>query len=153
PDLAPAVGLVMIYAARSASWRERLHAASLALAIAVPFLIWMRIDSGSWIPQTIEAKELFFAEACAPLTMKMGVAFQAVSAFLLMVAPLVPCAPVLVRDRLGRYGLVAIGVTLAAFVMRFPAGLSHNDSRYLYAIIVPWLSFGLACRLRQGGPF
>src|SRR4029079_17800981 len=40
---------------------------------------------------------------------------------------------------------------LLACTIRFPAGLSHNDSRYLYAILTPWLSYGVALRLRRGG--
>jgi hypothetical protein len=123
------------------------------LCIGGPLLLWLRVDTGAWAPQTMQAKAVFFAESCQPLRLKAIAVYAAVSRFLLITAPISICATVLWRERLGRYGLVAIGLTLAAFLLRFPTGLSHNDSRYLYPILVPWLSFAVASRLSRGGPW
>jgi hypothetical protein len=153
PELVPASALLLLYASRDAGWRDRMAAAAIAFAVSAPLVLWIRVDTGSWVPQTIQAKQLFFAEACGELPLKTAVVFATVSRFLITVAPLAICAIALVRDRLGRYGAVACAATLAAFAMRFPAGLSHNDSRYLYAILTPWLSYGVALRLRHGGAF
>jgi len=149
--LLPASALLLLYASRDAGWRDRMTAVAIALAVSAPLVLWIRVDTGSWVPQTIQAKQLFFAQACGELPLKTAVVFATVSRFLITVAPLAICAIALVRDRLGRYGAVACAATLAAFAMRFPAGLSHNDSRYLYAILTPWLSYGVALRLRHGG--
>jgi hypothetical protein len=99
----------------------------------------------------MQAKAMFFAESCQPLQLKAIAVYAVVSKFLLIAAPITVCAAALWRERLGRYGLVAIGLTLTAFLLRFPTGLSHNDSRYLYPILVPWLSLGVASRLSRGG--
>jgi hypothetical protein len=151
PELLPASALLLLYALGDAGWRDRLKAVAIALAVSAPLVLWIRVDTGAWVPQTIQAKQLFFAQACGELPLKAAVVFAAVSRFLIMVAPLAIGAIALVRDRLGRYGAVACVATLAAFAMRFPGGLSHNDSRYLYAILAPWLSYGVALRLRDGG--
>jgi hypothetical protein len=124
---------------------------AIALAVSAPLVLWIRVDTGAWVPQTIEAKQLFFAQACGELPLKIAVVFATVSRFLITVAPLAVCAIALMRDPLGRFGAGACAATLAAFAMRFPAGLAHNDSRYLYAILTPWLSYGVALRLRRGG--
>ena len=151
PELLPASGLLLLYASREAGWRDRGTAVAIALAVSAPLVLWIRVDTGAWVPQTIQAKQLFFAQACGELPLKTAVVFATVSRFLITVAPLAICATALARDPLGRYGAAACAATLAAFTMRFPAGLSHNDSRYLYAILTPWLSYGVALRLRHGG--
>ena len=151
PDLAPAAVLLLVYAGREHGWRQRLNAAALALATAVPLLLWIRVDTGAWIPQTMQAKQLFFAEMCGPFTAKSAVVLVALSNFLVVVAPISISAVALWRHRLGSYGLLAVALTLAAFAIRFPGGLSHNSSRYLYALLIPWLSLGAALRLSRGG--
>ena len=151
PELVPASALLLLYASRGARWRDRMKAVAIVAAVAGPLLLWVRVDTGAWLPQTIQAKQLFFAQACGELPLKSAVVFATVSRFLITMAPLAICAVALVRDRLGRYGALACAATLAAFTIRFPAGLSHNDSRYLYAILTPWLSYGVALRLRRGG--
>ena len=151
PELLPTSGLLLLYASRQAGWDDRIKAIAIAAAVSMPLLLWIRVDTGAWVPQTIQAKQLFFAQACGELPLKAAVVFAAVSRFLVTMAPLAICAVALVRDRLGRCGALACAATLAAFAIRFPAGLSHNDSRYLYAILTPWLSYGVALRLRRGG--
>jgi hypothetical protein len=151
PELLPASALLLLYVSRGTEWRDRVKAIGVVTATAGPILLWIRVDTGAWLPQTIQAKQLFFAQACGELPLKGAVVFATVSRFLITMAPLAIGAIALVRDRLGRYGALACAATLAAFTIRFPAGLSHNDSRYLYAILTPWLSYGVALRLRRGG--
>jgi hypothetical protein len=150
PELLPASGLLLLYASRGTAWRDRMKVVAVAAAVGGPLLLWIRLDTGAWVPQTIQAKQLFFAQACGELPLKGAVVFATVSKFLVTMAPLAICAVALVNDRLGRYGALACAATLAVFAIRFPAGLSHNDSRYLYAILTPWLSYGVALCLRRG---
>jgi len=151
PDMIPAAAVTLLFAARDTEWRTQLRAGALALLISGPILLWLRLDTGAWIPQTMQAKTFFFAESCQPLRLKAMAVYVAVSAFLLITGPLVIYAAVLWRERLGGYAALAIGLSLAAFMLRFPGGLSHNYSRYLYPIFMPWLSLGAAVRLRRGG--
>jgi hypothetical protein len=151
PDLVPAAGALVLYAGRGIEWRQKARAATIALLVGGSLFLWVRLDTGAWAPQTLQAKQVFFAEWCQPVGLKATAVYTAVLTFLLNAGPISICAAALWRERLGRYGLVAIALTLTAFLLRFPGGLAHNYSRYLYPILTPWLSFGVALRLSRGG--
>lgn len=151
PDLAPAAVVLGLYASRGRPLRERAIGLGIGLLVASPLLLWVHHDTGEWLPQTLQAKALFFAEMCRPLQAKAIAVYAALSNYLLLMAPLAVCALALWRDALGRCGLAAIALTLAAFLIAFPGGLFHNDSRYLYAIATPWLSLGAALQFSRGG--
>src|SRR5205823_8079070 len=55
PELLPASALLLLYASRDAGWRDRLKAAAIAFAVSAPLVLWIRVDTGAWIPQTIQA--------------------------------------------------------------------------------------------------
>jgi hypothetical protein len=151
PDLTPAAAALVAFAWRGLPWREKAGAVTIASLVSLPLLLWLRLDTGAWAPQTMQAKVAFFAEMCQPLGLKGIAVYGAVSKVLLVMGPITLFAAVLWRERLGRYGLAAVAATLAAYLIYFPAGLWHNDSRYLYAIFTPWLSFGAGLRLSRGG--
>jgi hypothetical protein len=89
-----------------------LHSAptcAISIAVAVPFLAWVRVDTGAWIPQTMHAKAAWFAEACNPWPTKLSVATEAIrrlfgpDQLLVFIVAIIP----LVRTRLGRIGLLS----------------------------------------------
>lgn len=66
PDLAPTAMLVVLSLARECTWRERLYAVLIVAGLSTPWLAWMHHNAGSWVPTTLQAKRLFFAEGCQP---------------------------------------------------------------------------------------
>ena len=51
PDLAPAAGLVWLFVlARHRTIRDWTVAVALSLLVVLPFLIWVRLDTGAWLP-------------------------------------------------------------------------------------------------------
>jgi len=144
PDLAPASVLVLSYGIRGRSRRQQVLALALAGIVAAPWLIWTRIDTGSWITQTIRAKRLFFAEGCLPWLKKAEIGIEYSGIALAQTFPLGVGILALGRDRLGRVGLLAIGISLIAYVLEFPSALAHTSFRYQAAILIPWLCYGCA---------
>ena len=144
PDLAPAAGLLLLYSLTRRPLSLQVRAVLLAVLIALPWLIWMRLDTGAWLPQTMRAKQLFFATGCWPWTTKASVVLGQTASALVRLFPLSVGLVVLWQETLGRVGLVAMAASLAAYFVFLPDVLSDNYSRYLYAILVPWLCYGTA---------
>jgi hypothetical protein len=144
PDLAPAAGLALLYTLARRPRSLQVRAVLVALLAALPWLIWIRVDTGAWLPQTMRAKQLFFATGCWPWRTKAIAVLGQTSSALFRLFPLSAGLVVLWRDRLGRVGLLAMAASLAAYFVALPDVLSDNYSRYLYAILVPWLCFGTA---------
>jgi len=61
PDLAPIAAAGFAYAVWPHSWRTIGAAILCALAVGLPFAVWIRMDTGQWVPQTMRAKAFFFA--------------------------------------------------------------------------------------------
>jgi hypothetical protein len=152
PDLVPFAALVWIsVVAQRRSIKAVGLACAISIAVAVPFLVWVRVDTGAWIPQTMQAKAAWFAEACNPWPAKLSVASEAIrrlfgpEQLLVFIVAIVP----LVRTRLGRIGLLSCVTTLLVYATVFPGALFHNYYRYTYAIVLPWLIYGGAELLAQ----
>jgi hypothetical protein len=149
PDLAPASALVLVYVLWGRAFKDWLGAIAIAAAVALPFVVWVRLDTGVWLPQTMRAKELWFSEACRPLLEKIR---GANAALVDVGGQLFACAVgafFLVRDRLGRLGIIAGAISVTAYVALLPNGLFHNYYRYPYAIVLPWAALGLAYAMRH----
>jgi hypothetical protein len=144
PDLAPAAGLVMLYALAGRPRTQQVRAVLLALIVGVPWVIWTRWDTGEWLPQTMRAKQLFYAAGCLPWTTKAISVFEQTVSGLVRLFPLSLGLIALWRDKLGRIGLLAMAISLIAYFIALPGALASNFSRYLYAIVVPWLCLGSA---------
>jgi len=149
PDLAPAALLVLCAAAWGRPWRQQLSALGLALVVAAPWLLWMRVDTGSWLTQTIRAKQLFYAEGCLPWLKKTAVVAASFAACLGLLFPLSLGIASLGRSRLGRVGLLSIAICLLSYFVAYPGALGLGFFRYLYPIVVPWLCFGFALGLTR----
>jgi hypothetical protein len=148
PDLGPTAALVLCCALWDRSWAERLRMASIAAAVALPWFLWVRTDTGEWLPQTMRAKQLWFAEACWPLAKKVWSGTGYIRHVMWQILPLALALIALLFHRLGRIGLLAAAVTLTAYVLLLPGGIHYNYFRYPYAIVLPWGCFGLAFLLK-----
>ena len=144
PDLAPASALVLAWALWNRSWGERAQTIAVAAAIVVPTLLWVRLDTGAWLPRTMEAKRLWFSEACRPFPFRARLAAVALGEAALQLAVPVTGLVMLWRDPMGRVGLAAAGASLTAYLFLLPGGLAHNHYRYTYAILLPWAAYGMA---------
>jgi len=149
PDLAPASGLLFLYAIRRATWRRRAEAAGVAIAVAVPWVLLVHHNTGFWDPQTVRAKQFWFATGCLPWSLKTWWARASVETSLQVMLPLSAGLVFLVRHRLGWIGVCAMLASIAAYVIQLPTGLTMNFSRYLYAIVVPWAVFGVGLALAE----
>ncbi|MBL8600960.1 MAG: hypothetical protein JNK72_03455 [Myxococcales bacterium] len=120
--------------------------AGLALG-AAPILAWMHHATGAWVPATIAAKRVFFAEGCLPAALRHE---WSTGASLLMAATLGYASRGLVLaafSPLGRLTVVALGVFIGAYDRLFPGALGHYEQRYWY-IFLPALVATL-CELTQ----
>jgi hypothetical protein len=144
PELVITAAAVFIWTAVRATLRQRLAMSAYALVAAVPFAIWVHSATGDWVTGTMSAKRAWFAEGCLPWPVRS--VFEGVPLLLWLtdVGLFVCGAAVFLRTSLGRVGCVAILVTLAIFFGTFPGALSHNERRYLYPLILPWLAWGWA---------
>src|SRR5262245_56144115 len=134
PDVTPAAGLVLVYAAWGRSRRQQLGMVAAAVVAAVPWLIWMRVDTGSWLTQTIRAKQLFYAQGCGPWTWKLAAVAGSTGSAIATLFPLSLGLLALGVRRLGRAGILAIAICLSAYFIAYPGALAPGYSRYLYAI-------------------
>lgn len=117
----------------------------LPLLIAVPVALWVWMDTGAIIPNTISAKRAFFAEHCLPLVSQIGRVASILAGWALLLLPLaVPGAIAALRTPMGRVGLVAVVWTLAIYTAVLPGATAHNDHRYLYPMLLPWCIYGVA---------
>jgi hypothetical protein len=143
PDLTLVAGTYVLVALVRVNGRRWLPVA-VALAVALPFLLWMRIDTGWWWPQTIAAKRQFFAEGCLPLESRIGAARGYLTAWADAALPLAIGLAVMPFDWLGRIALPAVIASLATYTWQLPGALFHNDHRYIIPILAPWAVLGVA---------
>ena len=104
PDLAPAAAIVLAYAVRGRRRADQIRALAVAVAVAAPWLLWTRLDTGAWLTNTMQAKQLFFAEGCRPWIEKAATVMRATAVGLAQMFPLCLGVIALVPDRLGRCG-------------------------------------------------
>lgn len=118
----------------------------LAGLAALPWLLWYRLTTGTMIPQSIEAKRLYFAEGCLPSVYRWHMALNGTRLFIGVMGFLSLALVFLVRNRLGRCVLLFIPLFFLAYYERLPGALFHNWGRYTYALL-PVLILGLVSGL------
>jgi hypothetical protein len=143
PDLVPAACLLFVWTAWGQPWSSWLRAAVVAGAMALPWPLWSYVQTGHFLPQTIDAKSMFFAEGCLPGSARMQIVGSGVGSAGLLLLPLT-LGVLGWGNRLAYVGAGATLATLLAYWFALPGAVYHNKHRYLYPIIVPWLVFGLA---------
>jgi hypothetical protein len=149
PDAAPVALVAFAYALREHSWAVRRRATLLAACAALPCLLWVHADTGRWLPQTMQAKQFFFAQGCWPAIQKGSLVIGAVCQWLVFAFPLSIGVVGWRRDPQARWGIVAIVSCLGAYWWAFPGALFHNDFRYAYAILTPWCVLGMGVLLQS----
>jgi hypothetical protein len=152
PDLTPAALAVLAVAIWNRDWQTRVAAVGLSIVAAAPFLIWLRADTGNWLPQTMRAKYLFQSEGCLPAVYKATTGINCVVLGVLTMLPLSVGLVTLWKDRLGRAGLFAMTCSLSVVIWMLPSSLTHNEYRYLYPIVAPWAAYGLVRLLINARP-
>ena len=149
PDLAPMAGLLFVWTMWKGPARSVMMATSVAACVFVGWEMFLFLDSGVWVPKSMAAKTAFSPEWCLPAMTRLGIATSAVWQGFLFFLPMSALgAAWLVQTSVGRLGVAAVVVSLAAYVVIWPSALWFNSERYLYAIVIPWLSLGLATLLR-----
>lgn len=147
PDLSPTALALLAALLWPHSWARRGQLAAIAAVVMMPWFVTVRLDTGSWLPVTMQAKQYWFAEGCRPLTSRFPVWLGALQQVAWQLLPFVVATPFLWRAPIaGRLGSVAAGVTLIAYLFVLPGGLYHNAFRYTYVLMLPWL-FLAACML------
>ncbi len=150
PDLAPMAGLLLIAALWKGPQSVRLRTMVIAAIVFMPWPLWLYAQTGSWIPQTMVAKAAFYATSCQPIMEKLSFTGLVTVAWLLLLFPASFLAAAWVaREPVGRIGIGASLITLAAYAVTFPVGLWHNHQRYMFPIGLPWIALGLSLAVRS----
>ena len=135
--LSAILGLRALYhALKDGRARQVLPIAGLfVLAGALPFVLFLLFNSGSLWPGTASAKAYFFAEGCAPALEKFIVTSKGLFYFIVNAGPLALGFFALAASRLRLAAVSFIGAFLAAYFLRLPGALSHNQFRYAYLLL------------------
>ncbi len=147
PELAILAGLLMV----RRLYRDRFSAlpsVAIAAAVALPWIVWLWLATGSPLANTASAKEAFFAEAHSPWSYRIGAiydAFAASGTWAILIG-----VPGLRRVKAGWCALGFILLVLAVVSVTVPGALNWNDARYL-AVFIPALIYGLAALSASSG--
>jgi len=125
----------------------------LFLGAAIPWLIWLWVDTGSLFPNTMMAKLAFIGEEKMPLLTKVNLGWHYLIEFLVNISYLgvIGMVVLLLLTSLGRLGLVFVLGFMAAYTYIAPTLLLSNAWRY-ESILVPVLLFGIASTLSFKDP-
>jgi hypothetical protein len=133
------------------AWHNLFPLVLLTAIAAAPWLIWYGISTGALIPQSVEAKRIFYAEGCAPAAYRWALTTIGLRVFLAGVGFFAASMVFLVRSILGRCVLLFVPLFLFAYFKSLPGGIFFNQSRYAYVLMPVFLLglvFGLSDRSR-----
>ncbi|MBM3771108.1 MAG: hypothetical protein FJW27_07440 [Acidimicrobiia bacterium] len=137
PELAPVAAVLCLAAAWPLSWRGVIRTVAVAAATALPFLVWLRLDTGTWWPQTMAAKRVFFAEGCRPLLNNLDMTWWLLKTWAGNTVPIALGVLATAGVWLGRTGLAAVAAVLGAYLWALPGAIAHNEYWYLTTLLVP----------------
>lgn len=118
----------------------------LTVIAAAPWAIWYWLNTGVPIPQSIEAKRVFFADGCAPPLFRWNMMTGAFATFIGAIGLLSLAFVYLVRSTLGKCALTFLFIFLVAYYERLPGALFHNWGRYNY-VLIPVFLLGMVAGL------
>jgi hypothetical protein len=150
PDLTPVAAALAV----AAAWQEGRRGwrvAALASAVALPFYVWIRVDTGAWWPATMDAKRLFFAEGCLSAEVKAWTALRHLLDWAAVTAPIAAGVLVAMRERLGLIAAAAAAVVIGVYAWSLPGALAHNEMRYLVPLLTPIGLYGFARLVSREG--
>lgn len=159
PFVRPELGLLAAVLGIDRAWmrwrtgeiRGLLQDALIVALVAAPWLVWIYVETGAFLPQTMNAKRYFFAEEAQDLSAKLSFVLMCAIKVIVQTGPLVIGAIGLVRLRVGHAVILAVLAILVLYAVYFPIGVSHNEYRYLYAL-VPIFPVGFAVALHHASP-
>jgi hypothetical protein len=144
--LSALLGLVYLWQERPVSRRFVGLFLVRAMAAAAPFALWYLACTGAPWPSTVNAKKLFYSEACWPLMEKLQISGTNLSHFVVVIGPLAAGLVLLVLSRVGRACLIFVLLLVAAYALSLPGALQFQDFRYLY-VFVPAMALGFSAQL------
>lgn len=112
------------------------------LAVALAFVFILYWNTGQFVPNTISAKQFFFAESSLPPLLKKAWVEGSVRSFVLVLGPVTAAVLFLAWDFLGSLILCFVPIFLGAYYLKFPGALGHYDHRYMY-VLVPIVFLGV----------
>lgn len=155
PFLRPELALVVLLLLLSRAWHRKENGASFAsnatdtgwdialvVAGALPWLVMYALNTGVPYPTTIAAKENFFAESCWSFADKWAIAWHHLKSLMGLFGVFGLAVVFLVFTPLGWLSLTFTFALMAAFVIKLPDGISHNEFRYMH-ILVPLIAQGV----------
>lgn len=151
------IGAVAIERVRNRTFDDLVRFLGYSLLAAMPWMIWLFVETGVVWPSTVGAKRAFFAEAQNPLIWKLTFVARGIADFAVDIGPLFIGIFLLGWNRVAgsKYSVWPLwlftGVFFAVYGMYFPRGLMHYDNRYLY-IFVPILVLGLSGAITSARP-
>ncbi len=121
-------------------WKRDLSIAAACWAIEA---IVMFAAIGTPIPNTISAKQHFFAYYRDPVAVSLGVAVVLLARWCLQLGPLAIVMAVRPPTRALRYVAVSLAILVVAFTTGGAGAIDHNFYRYLHPLSVPLAVIGL----------
>jgi hypothetical protein len=114
----------------------------IAVAGALPWLLFYYLNTGSPLPSTMSVKRNFFAEACWPASTKWAIVKTNILTFGSTLGIFTLALLMLALTGVGRVGLALAAALIGAYFWNLPQYLSNHDQRYLY-VLIPFLIYGL----------
>lgn len=159
PDLGP-IGVAVwcyafIYGRGTRPW-----IVAAPILVGLPWLSWMFLDTGRIVPNTVDAKRLFFAEGCRAFGVKSRAVLGELILFAAALGPLTVLSAAGIQRvaRVARSAVmlaaaltVASATIIAAYMLLLPGAANHNGHRYLYPVIVPLLLLSGAHAIARAG--
>ncbi|HEX7481658.1 MAG TPA: hypothetical protein VF331_27885 [Polyangiales bacterium] len=155
PELGLLSALILVDRALAAQPGARLRSligdGLLAVGVALPAVLAYWLTTGAAVPQTMSAKQHFFAESCRSLPHKLAWFLAGLGGF---ASRLQLTAVGFALLLLAGWRRVTLGFSvglLAVYVVAFPEAAHHNDHRYLYPLMpLSVVGFVLAFMRAQG---
>jgi hypothetical protein len=126
------------------------RAGGVAFLAALPWMVWLFVETGSPVPATAGAKALFFAESTRPLGDRLHTVALALAIWGRLLFPIALVVLLLPLTRTGLALVAAFVAFLSAYLVYLPGALWHYEHRYLY-VFVPLLALALAAAYRDAG--
>jgi len=154
PFIRPELIVISIFFTLQSIHRERHNLSALSrpfsfsLIIALPMLILTWANTGNLLPTTINAKKIFFNEACQPFHAKIKLESLGIFAFLKTIGVFAfgVFGVLLLKQRV--VFLFFTASLLTSFLFNLPGGVWHNEFRYLF-ILTPFLVLGIAAIFKK----
>lgn len=127
------------------------EAAIWGAAAVVPMMLAVLALGGALLPNTIGAKEAFFAEGCLPVLDRVLLVRQILVGGAPYVAIALAAPLLVIASRFRWFALAFIAVFLAVYTLKLPGAFHHNEFRYLH-LLIPFALLGVVELLRPRLP-